>query len=298
MQNPKGLRWLWNQSHLPDKKRLNKKLSNIAKREMRMKQLLVNSFLITALVVYGSSTMAADKPLMVYILAGQSNMVGLGDVKTFDYIVDDPDQGYELAGFVWFQGWNEWCDSHTYPNRDKQGGYDLYSELMAHFICDVRKDLSAPKMPFVIDIMGVGGPMGPWTYEFHLGIGEKFKHFRAVMAAPAAMPQFKGNVVVVQTAPYWEKDLADIELKINQCKQMRRLLESKNKNGPNKEGKMTQEEQQALLKKYRANLITSEEEALWKRGVSNGGYRYLGCAKTYGQIGKAFAEALLAMKKK
>jgi len=33
---------------------------------------------------------AAGRPLKVYILAGQSNMEGKGDIKTFDYIGDDP----------------------------------------------------------------------------------------------------------------------------------------------------------------------------------------------------------------
>ena len=46
----------------------------------------------------------------------------------------DPHQGYELAGFVWFQGWNDMCDGSTYPDRDKPGGYDLYSELLADLI--------------------------------------------------------------------------------------------------------------------------------------------------------------------
>ena len=36
----------------------------------------------------------------------------------------DPNQGYELAGFVWFQGWNDYCDDWTYHNRSKAGGYD------------------------------------------------------------------------------------------------------------------------------------------------------------------------------
>ena len=31
--------------------------------------------------------------------------------------------GYELAGFVWFQGWNDMVDSGTYPNRSQPGGY-------------------------------------------------------------------------------------------------------------------------------------------------------------------------------
>ena len=62
----------------------------------------------------------------------------LGDIKR---VVPDYDaaQGYELAGFVWFQGWNDMVDGGTYPNRDKPGGYDAYSEAMAHFIRDVRQ---------------------------------------------------------------------------------------------------------------------------------------------------------------
>lgn len=33
-----------------------------------------------------------------------------------------------------------------------------YSTLLAQFIRDVRKDFSAPKLPFVIGVLGVGGP--------------------------------------------------------------------------------------------------------------------------------------------
>ena len=83
----------------------------------------------------------------------------LKDIKRVvpDY---DPKQGYELAGFVWFQGFNDYVDGWTYPDRIKPGGYDLYAELLGHLIRDVRKDLSAPKMPFVIGVMGIGGDEG------------------------------------------------------------------------------------------------------------------------------------------
>ena len=46
-----------------------------------------------------------------------------------------------------------------------------------------------------------------------------------------------------------------------------------------------------------AKRIGPEKEALWKRGASNAGYHYLGCAKTLALIGKAFAEAMLEMEK-
>ncbi len=80
----------------------------------------------------------------------------LGDIKRVDPQYD-PGQGYELAGFVWFQGFNDMIDSGTYPDRMKPGGYDLYGQLLAQFIRDVRKDLSAPTMPFVIGVMGIDG---------------------------------------------------------------------------------------------------------------------------------------------
>ena len=61
---------------------------------------------------------------------------------------------------------------------------------------------------------------------------------------------------------------------------------------------MTKQQQQAYVEEYRDKLITPEDEAFWKRGASNAGYHYLGCAKTFAQIGKAFAEAMAEMEKK
>ncbi|MFM7181779.1 MAG: sialate O-acetylesterase [Verrucomicrobiales bacterium] len=100
----------------------------------------------------------------------------------------NPKDGYELAGFVWFQGFNDLVDGTTYPN----GNFDEYSRLLAHFIRDVRKDLSAPKMPFVIGVLGVGGDADN-------------VNFRKAMAAPASLPEFKANVTAVETAPFWDK---------------------------------------------------------------------------------------------
>ncbi len=112
----------------------------------------------------------------------------------------DPKEGYELAGFVWLQGFNDLVDGTTYPGPNKPGKYDLYSDLLAKFIRDVRKDLSAPKMPFVIGVLGVGGE-------------NENEVFRKAMAAPADMPEFKGNVIAVPTAPFWDHDIAAAEPK-------------------------------------------------------------------------------------
>jgi hypothetical protein len=105
----------------------------------------------------------------------------------------DPTAGFELAGFVWLQGFNDLVDGQTYPNGD----YDEYSRLLAHFIRDVRKDLSAPKMPFIIGVLGVDG--------------ERNVNFRKAMAAPAAMSEFNGNVVAVDTAPFWDRAIEAAE---------------------------------------------------------------------------------------
>ena len=112
----------------------------------------------------------------------------------------DAKAGYELAGFVWLQGFNDLVDGTTYPGPDQPGKYDVYSDLLAKFIRDVRKDLSAPKMPFVIGVLGVDGE-------------GKNEVFRKAMAAPADMPEFKGNVVAVETAPFWDHAIAAAEPK-------------------------------------------------------------------------------------
>ena len=199
----------------------------------------------------------------------------------------DPKHGYELAGFAWFQGWNDMCDGHTYPSRHKPGGYAEYSRLMACFVRDVRNELAAPKMPFVLGVIGVHGDKATG------GIA----NLRPAMAAPAAMPEFKGNVAAVQTAQFWDEDLQAIEDKMNQVNQMRYFLRTRHKDHANKDGKMTREEQQSYVKDFEAKLLTPEDRALWKRAASNQAYHYFGSAKIMGQIGKAFAEAMLELEK-
>jgi alpha-galactosidase len=200
----------------------------------------------------------------------------------------DPAQGYELAGFVWFQGFNDYVDSWSYPQHTKPGGYDEYAQLLGQLIRDVRKDLGAPKMPFVIGVMGIGG--------LREGARPPQQYFREAQVAPLALPEFKGNVAAVQTAPFWAEELAAIDRKHERVEQEAHLLRSKDKNGPNKDGTMTKEQQREYLKKFEAELITPGEAALWKRGASNAGYHYLGCARTFAQIGKAFADELIRMR--
>jgi alpha-galactosidase len=201
----------------------------------------------------------------------------------------DPVEGYEVAGFIWFQGFNDLVDGNTYPlgPDGKIRDYSKYSEWLAHLIRDVRKDLGAAKMPFVIGVLGVDG----------LNAKANTISFREAMAAPASMPEFEGNVTAVQTAPFWSEELAVIDQKHATIRQMAYLLRVKDKNGPNKDGSMDETRQKEYLKKFEAETISPSEVALWKRGASNAGYHYLGCAKTFALMGRAFADANLRLLK-
>jgi hypothetical protein len=202
----------------------------------------------------------------------------LSDIKRVDPEYD-PKQGYELAGFVWFQGFNDLVSTWSYedsPNGcNKPGGYDMYSKLLAMFIRDVRKDLSAPKLPFVIGVMGIEG----------VKVGPPQSYFRQAQAAPASLPEFMGNVVAAQTAPFWDDELDALQQRMEK---FNAKTEQQAKENPS----LSQAARDEAYKKALAENFTLEELKRLK-GISNGGYHYLGAAKIMAPIGKAFAEAMV-----
>ncbi|MCU0867920.1 MAG: sialate O-acetylesterase [Planctomycetes bacterium] len=206
----------------------------------------------------------------------------------------DATAGYELAGFVWFQGWNDMVDRSVYPRRDQPDGYAAYSDLLAQLVRDVRKDLAAPQLPFVIGVMGVDGPVadGDRRRVVH-------RHFQAAMAAPAELPEFRGNVVAVRTAPFWPVDLAAIVDKVEQCKQYEHSLRKPKAPaaGAPPPPALSDAAVREAVAAFRARTITPAEEALLVRGVSNAAYHYLGCGRTMAQIGTAFAAAVQTLMK-
>jgi len=199
---------------------------------------------------------------------------------------NDPAQGFELAGFAWFQGWNDLVDSGTYPDRTQPGGYGAYSEVMAHFIRDVRADLGAPTLPFVIGVLGVGGP----TAEY--GPGEQrylatHQHFRDAMAAPARLPEFTGNVAAVLTEQYWDRELKAARAKEEGIKAQAKKLAT--------ETRLSPAEERAAWERLRSEGLTERERLVLEKGVSNQEFHYLGSAKILGGIGKGLAEAMAAI---
>ena len=210
----------------------------------------------------------------------------LGDIKRV-YPGYDPAQGYELAGLVWFQGFNDMVGRNVYPEVDATSTtprFANYTKWFANFIRDVRSDLSAPNLPFVIGVMGVDGETP----------NEGNQAFRDSQIAVANLPEFNGTVYAVPTAPYWDERLAEIDAKRDQLRQKAYLLRTNNKNHENADGTMTPEEQRKVVEALENEILTDEDLALEQRGKSNAGYHYLGSAKTYSQIGQALARALLA----
>jgi hypothetical protein len=86
----------------------------------------------------------------------------------------------EVAGFVWFQGWNDMYN----------GAETEYASNMKHFINDVRKDLNAPNMPFVIGVMGQN--QSKPAQGAMLAVQE-------AQLSMETLPEFKGNVKAVRT---------------------------------------------------------------------------------------------------
>lgn len=101
----------------------------------------------------------------------------------------------QLAGFVWFQGWNDMIN---------QQHSAAYTENLTHLINDVRADLKAPDMPFVIGQLGVDGP-----YAGDDASTDNREIFKANQAAAADRPEFKGAVAVVKTDQYWDPVAAE-----------------------------------------------------------------------------------------
>lgn len=83
--------------------------------------------------------------------------------------------GYEIAGFIWHQGWND---------RVTPAYSTDYQVNMANFIGDIRADLGVPGLPFVIATTGMDGGT---TYS------------QVEQAQQAMAGAFPGSVAVVDT---------------------------------------------------------------------------------------------------
>jgi len=95
-------------------------------------------------------------------------------------------RGYELAGFVWYHGWNDGVNPKAVPE---------YETNLVNLIKDVRKELNAPRLPMVI-----GELTGPWIQA-----PPEWTKLRQAQASAATRPEFAGNVVFVPTHNFVRK---------------------------------------------------------------------------------------------
>ena len=112
--------------------------------------------------------------------------------------------------------------------------------------------------------------------------GEVLHYYAQV--APTLLPEFQANVVAVETAPYWDDDLGALQQRMEE-------LNAKMDQELKKDPSLSQAARDEAYRKAMAESFTPEELRRLK-GISNGGYHYLGAAKILAPIGKAFAEAM------
>ncbi|MFO1040524.1 MAG: sialate O-acetylesterase [Planctomycetaceae bacterium] len=96
-------------------------------------------------------------------------------------------QGYELAGFVWYHGWND--------GVEPQKAVPQYEQNLVNLIHDVRKEFQSPKLPVII-----GELTGPWVEA----PGE-WKTLRNAQRKVAERTEFQGNVLFVETHDFVRK---------------------------------------------------------------------------------------------
>jgi alpha-galactosidase len=215
-------------------------------------------------------------------------------VKHVKNVLADPSQyhpgydkkaGYEIAGFVWFQGFNDLVNNWYAENKiEGRPLFAQYSDLMAAFIRDIRKDLNAPEMPFIIGVMGLEGPIEDTQNKQYA--------LRQAQMAPADLPEFKGNVVAVRTEFCWDMEWQRIQNKLTEAVE-KKILASDPKMAKRALGDAVSKE----LKTMAPQVLTADELKLYQVATSNQGFHYMGSGYTFGKIGKAFAEAMIQFEK-
>ena len=91
--------------------------------------------------------------------------------------------GYEIAGFVWFQGYNDLFN---------ETGRKEYGWNLVHLIKDLRKEFKAPEMKVVVGVMGVNGVRNEVGKQKDVRDGQRYVN---------TVPEFKGNVKAIESAP-------------------------------------------------------------------------------------------------
>ncbi len=134
--------------------------------------------------------------------------------------------------------------------------------------------------------MGVGGPVDKYRPD-QQRYQAVHQNFRTAMAAPAALPEFQGNVVAVLTEEYWDMEVVELREREEKIKPQVDEIDDEMK-----AGKLSREEGKAAQGKLYGEIFKPREMVILKESTSNFDFHYMGSARIMAQIGKAFAEAM------
>jgi hypothetical protein len=123
--------------------------------------------------------------LKTYLQGGQEYLElvnGVNDslAQFARFCPDYQNQGYEIAGLVWFQG---------IADNQSPAQSAAYEQNLANLIRDLRRDLKSPAMPVVVAAIGFADGK---VRDAQLAVGDPAKH-----------PEFAGNVMSVDTKPFY-----------------------------------------------------------------------------------------------
>jgi hypothetical protein len=110
------------------------------------------------------------------------------------YVPGYADQGYDIEGFVWFQGFNDQFNDF----------HEEYETNLSNFIKDVRKEYKSPKLPFIIGQMGHGGTDAKKLEMKRKPASGGLKGVKDAQAAVCARAEFAGTVSLVKTEGHWD----------------------------------------------------------------------------------------------
>jgi alpha-galactosidase len=187
----------------------------------------------------------------------------------------------QIAGFVWFQGFNE-----MFSGEDTQKQvYAEYASNYAHMIADIEKEFKLDRLPSVVGEMGVDGT--------------RPNPLRAAQAAVMDQPSLKGKVAFVKTAQFWDPALDQMESNLNGQEQRVRKqvtaavmeqLKGKPESADNKavEQLVNGQMGDALSKDAEYQKVRVEHDKV----ISHWECHYWGSAKIYCLVGNGLAEAM------
>lgn len=109
-----------------------------------------------------------------------------------DIAAQFPDKEIELVGMAWHQGWNDSLNVKTITD-DADQPYNQYDENLADLINDVRSDLDAADLPFVLATTGMATANAR---------GLTLQQSQLKLIDETLYPDFAGNVGAVDTNPF------------------------------------------------------------------------------------------------